>query len=372
MVNGGMCKSLYSTPGPHFSRTSLPNLIKAESKSDQMWEKREQGSGRKECDGREKWVGLKLKFHRICQLMGYTIFRSVMDRSGQMKTMGFVEVFTSLMSKRFSLFATDFWKGLRLFFILSAIMCAFDHISYYRTMYSFCAYSFNVFTAQSQTHSHRHTPKKNTQRHEEKRKEIEIKKNQCPVCLLSHSSQNHFINIYSLFSFALPPFGWVRFLYLVVIARCCRNHCRRPWCCLSIVCSTYWPTTQSECSNTKDVRKLKTHTLLCHGWILQYWMWCDVWLCLCMRILKRPRFSGRKLKRSIEFSAKWCWWLSWWQSMCALLSSFFFLLLSVWVSPSLCVCVCYCFCSLCLLHHSMCGNKCGVYLTEIGPFANKY
>lgn len=160
MVNGGMCKSLYSTPGPHFSRTSLPNLIKAESKSDQMWENREQGSGRKECDGREKWVGLKLKFHRICQLMGYTIFRSVMARSGQMKTMGFVEVFTSLMSKRFSLFATDFWKGLRLFFILSAIMCAFDHISYYRTMYSFCAYSFNVFTAQSQTHSHRHTPKK--------------------------------------------------------------------------------------------------------------------------------------------------------------------------------------------------------------------
>lgn len=80
-------------------------------------------------------------------------------------------------------------------------------------------------------------------------------------------------------SFALPPFGWVRFLYLVVIARCCRNHCRRPWCCLSIVCSTYWPTTQSECSNTKDVRKLKTHTLLCHGWFSN--IGCDV-MCDCV------------------------------------------------------------------------------------------
>lgn len=82
-----------------------------------------------------------------------------------------------------------------------------------------------------------------------------------------------------VFFFASPPFGWVRFLYLVVIARCCRNHGRRPWCCLSIVCSTYWPTTQSECSNTKDVRKLKTHTLLCHGWFSH--IGCDV-MCDCV------------------------------------------------------------------------------------------
>lgn len=147
------------------------------------------------------------------------------------------------------------------------------------------------------------------------------------------------------------------------------------WCCLSDVCTMYWPTHTHSIKRmlgTKDVRKLKTHTQtrLCRHCecvtLLQYiHVACVRYLvsCVCRKIVER------KLKRSIEFSAKRCWWLSWWQSMCALLSSFSFFVLSLGQSHRIYLSVCVfgfvCiigFCRLCLItSFYVCGIDLWVY-----------
>lgn len=87
-------------------------------------------------------VCLKLKFHhRICQLMCPTYFVQRMIRSGRPIHDGQNNLlrFCAQPDPFENLFSCELWKGFRLFFIWT-IMCALDHISYYRALYSFCAF----------------------------------------------------------------------------------------------------------------------------------------------------------------------------------------------------------------------------------------
>lgn len=155
-------------------------------------------------------------------------------------------------------------------------MCAFGHISYYWTMYSFCA-CFSI----SLKYPNKNTPKihrrARARTHMRKiTKGNENKEKSMSSLFASHSSQNHFVNI-----FVIPFFQCSLDSFSVFGCYCrCRNY-RCLWCCLSIVCSTYWPTAQSECEHKRRSRKLKTHMLFAgNGYVRR--MYVDVCVCVCV------------------------------------------------------------------------------------------
>lgn len=101
------------------------------------------------------------------------------------------------------------------------IMCAFDHISYYGQCNHFLHFLFHhlISNIQSENVGDERSVIQSTDT------KMEIKRIPCPMLFASHSSQNHFINIY--FRFVVLVCLCADWLYTYIFGcycRCCHHH----------------------------------------------------------------------------------------------------------------------------------------------------